>query len=420
MIADILYRCPICGIFDWFRDNRCISCNASVIIHSRTDISVNDKRFPISYWYAKVLEFSLPEPVDGIIMKSGAVNLSLEAKNDIYKGYAGISASRFTKKQIDSGFIRLGNESVEFSGKTLERAIPINDITSLTIESNTLIITTRDLGVMFFDFLEESGKKWEDCIRKALIRFHSDREILEFYPRLIFAEDFRTRPVRSKGHQRLQVPVNRWYRKDHSTIFSILRMIARPLIKTMFSVKITGLDHIPLHGPAILLINHTSFLDAIVLGTFTKRNIWFMAKNSEYKGIILNWFLKIARAFPVRRYTNDVQAVRNAIRIVQQGHILGIFPEGERTWDNTALPLRTGTIRLVLALGKPVIPVGISGAYELMPRWTSSIVRSPVSIRIGKPLHIDHIPIPAQGADDISRASNMIKEHIIDLIEEKN
>jgi 1-acyl-sn-glycerol-3-phosphate acyltransferase len=189
----------------------------------------------------------------------------------------------------------------------------------------------------------------------------------------------------------------------------------KPLIRSVFSVDIQGLDNIPEHGSAILLSNHTSFLDSIILGVFPKRNIWFMAKNSQYKGSFLTWALRHLRSFPVRRYITDAQAVRNAIRIVQQGHILGIFPEGERTWDNTLLPFKYGTIRLVLALGRPVIPVGISGAYELMPRWTSSIKRVPVKIRIGEMVQFDHIPLAQQTRADLKRTAEKLKEHIVRL-----
>ena len=76
-------------------------------------------------------------------------------------------------------------------------------------------------------------------------------------------------------------------------------------------------------------------------------------------------------------------------------------------------------MRLVLALGKPVIPVGISGAYELMPRWASSLERSPVTIRIGEPFTLDHIPGPQQTKDDIFRAEQTIRTRIQNLLGEK-
>jgi 1-acyl-sn-glycerol-3-phosphate acyltransferase len=148
----------------------------------------------------------------------------------------------------------------------------------------------------------------------------------------------------------------------------------------------------------------------------TPRHIWFMAKNSEYKGLFMTWFLGLARSFPVRRYTVDVQAVRNAIRVLQGGHILGIFPEGERNWDNRMLPFKRGTMRLVLALGVPVIPVGISGAYGLMPRWTHRVTRVPVQIRFGAPVSIAPVAAAAQTEADIAVVTEKLRGCIQDLI----
>jgi 1-acyl-sn-glycerol-3-phosphate acyltransferase len=386
-----------------------------VEILSRSEVSINSQRNSVAYWYEKVLSFDLPRSDGGIILTSKLVRLSREATMGIYKGYAGVTATHYTRAPADEGTLVLKTDEILFSGSKETISIAFGSITSLTIESNTIIIISRNHGVLFFDFTEESGKKWEDCIRKALIRFHSPELIIEFYPRLRFESSLRETSGKQKGHTYLHVPVKRWYKSDYSPLLDLLRPIVKPLIRSVFSVDIQGLDNIPEHGSAILLSNHTSFLDSIILGVFPKRNIWFMAKNSQYKGSFLTWALRHLRSFPVRRYITDAQAVRNAIRIVQQGHILGIFPEGERTWDNTLLPFKYGTIRLVLALGRPVIPVGISGAYELMPRWTSSIKRVPVKIRIGEMVQFDHIPLAQQTRADLKRTAEKLKEHIVRL-----
>jgi len=412
MITDILYRCPSCGSFEWMDGSGCVHCRAAVQVVSRTEVSINGERNTISHWYRRVLSFELPPGDAGPIMESGRVVLSREAAGGTYRGFAGVVATRFTRAACDEGFITLKSGGLRFSGEMEALDIPMEDLTGLTIESNTIILTSRTYGILFFDFLHESGKKWEDCIRRCLARLHAPRKIAEFYPRLRFEDDFREGPARARGHQSLRVPAKRHYRLDSSLVLPVVRVIARPVIKSLFSVDIKGLEHIPEEGPAVLLSNHTSFMDSIILGAFPRRNIWFMAKNSEYRGRLLTWALRHARSFPVRRYTVDVQAVRNAVRIINQGHILGIYPEGERTWDNSLLPFRHGTIRLVLALGKPVIPVGISGAYELMPRWTSSIRRSPVRIRIGPPLMFDHIPVPQQTRADIMEAERVLRTHI--------
>ncbi|MGC9323843.1 MAG: 1-acyl-sn-glycerol-3-phosphate acyltransferase [Desulfomonilia bacterium] len=419
MITDILYRCPVCGGFDWLREKRCISCNARVEVLSRSRISINGRVEPLSTWYAQVRAYDLKEEDPGIYLRSGQVRLSREKVKGRYAGFAGITATHYGREPLETGTLTLKPDEILFSSQLGDRHIPLRDITSITIESNTIIIISRTFGVMFFDFLEESGKKWEDCIQKALARIYDPDQIVEYYPRIRLKKDLQSRPAPAHGHRELRMRITPWYPRDYSLFFAILRRVVRPIVKILFSVDVKGLENIPSHGSAIVLLNHTSFLDSIVFGVFPKRYIWFMAKNSEYRNGFMNWFLRHARSFPVRRYTVDAQAIRNAIRIVQQGHVLGIFPEGERTWDGSLLPFRTGTIRLVLALGIPVIPVGISGAYELMPRWTSSIKRSPVRIRVGSPLIFDKIPVPKQTWADIESASGELRRHLSALLEER-
>jgi 1-acyl-sn-glycerol-3-phosphate acyltransferase len=382
---------------------------------TRSLASLEGEVRPISQWYKKIQAFELPQAFSGFIMKSRQVRLSHESQEGMYKGYAGITACHFTRAPVDTGTLFLKEDALSFSGVTNSIDVPFAALMGVTIESNTVIVISREHGPLFFDFLDESGKKWEDLIQKALKKHHAPREIVEFYPRVRFKGSLKETSSKAPGHQKLRVPERRWYPRDKSLLSMVLKPIARPILKALLSVTITGLENIPAKGAAIVVPNHTSFLDSVILGFLTRRDIWYMAKNSEYRHCLMKWFLRHAGTFPVRRYTIDVLAIRNAIRVVGHGHILGIFPEGERTWDGEMLPLRTGIIRLILALDTPVIPVGISGAYSLMPRWTSAIKLSPVKIAIGKPIEFAHIPIPRQTRDDIESASVELRAQILRL-----
>ncbi len=415
MITDILYRCPLCGEFDWLEGGRCTLCGGDVQILSRSEISINGEKNTVGYWYDKVLSFDLPSDQSGTILNGSRVILSRESTRGIFRGFAGVIATHFAREASDEGALILKTGEIVFSGRKEAFALPFDDLCGVTIDSNTIILVSRGQGALFFDFQNESGKKWEDFIRKALAQHHAPEKIVEFYPRIRLQNELRDRPSKAPGHKTLRVPVEKWYAADTSIPLAVVRLIGRPVIKRLFSVDIQGLENIPETGAAVLLSNHTSFLDSIILGAFPKRHIWFMAKNSELKNTLLTWAIRHARGFPVRRYTIDTQAVRNAVRIIRQGHILGIYPEGERTWDNRLLPFKRGTMRLVLALGKPVIPVGISGAYKLMPRWESSIEKSPVSVKIGETLSLPHIPIPHQTQNDISDAERVLSSRIRQL-----
>jgi 1-acyl-sn-glycerol-3-phosphate acyltransferase len=417
MIADLLYRCPACGAFNWLRESQCIHCGSTVDVHSRTEISVNGQRRNISHWYQQVMSFALPLTDKGIILESKKIRVAKEVASCLFKGYEGVTATHYIREPIDEGVLTLFDNRLVFSGSD-EKNIPFELVTSVTIESNTVIVVSRKYGPLFFDFLEESGKKWEDCIRKAIAEYHNPKKILEYYPRIRFSGEAWRESQTSAGPKRLKVAKRKWYWKNSSIFFKSVRVIARNIVKMIFSVRIDGLENIPKKGPAIMVSNHLSFLDAIILGMFFPRNIWFMAKNSQFYNSFLFWFLRISGAFPVRRYTIDGQAVRNVIRILDAGHIIGIFPEGERSWDGRMLPFKYGCQRLILALNYPVIPVGISGAYELMPRWTAKIKRVPVRVNIGAPVKFEHIPVSMQTEEKIQEASNQLRAYIVGLMDD--
>ncbi|MEA3223572.1 MAG: lysophospholipid acyltransferase family protein [Thermodesulfobacteriota bacterium] len=421
MITDILYRCPVCETLDWLdRNDRCINCGAHMEMTSGLDVSINGQRQTIAYWYDKIRSFKLPISPTGSILKSKTVLLSEDTPDGTYKGLSGITSTLFERRPISKGILSLSADKLVFVGDSTRRDIPLHQIVSVTIESNTVIVVLKGRNTLFFDFTEESGKKWEDFIRQAISNYFPEEEIAEFHPRIRFASKLKTRPAPAKGHTALKVPTHLWYKTNFNILHQSIKWILRNAIKLLIPINIEGLDNIPPSGAAVFISNHSSFMDGIILGAITKRHIWFMAKNSEFKHSFMQWFLMLAKSFPVRRYATDVQAIRNSIRIVNKGHILGIFPEGERTWDKRLLPFRQGSIRLILALGLPVIPVGISGAYELLPRWASNIKRAPIRIKIGSPIHIDQIPIPRQTQDQIENMSDNLKTRITELLGDKN
>jgi len=176
------------------------------------------------------------------------------------------------------------------------------------------------------------------------------------------------------------------------------------------------MENIPRAGAAILAANHVSFLDGILLGACLPRLTRFMTKNSQFSNPVIRMILRMGGAFPVRRYHTDVVAVRNALRVLEKGHLLGVFPEGERSWDGQMLPFKKGTLRLMLASGKAVIPVGVSGSYELMPRWAHSIKRVPVRINVGKPIWFASISIVDQTDEDVKLVDRQLRNVIQGLI----
>lgn len=164
---------------------------------------------------------------------------------------------------------------------------------------------------------------------------------------------------------------------------------AQRLVRTLWPLvgrlDVHGLEHVPDDGPFLLISNHQSYLDPILIQAVVRRPFHTMGKSTQFSDRLTGGILKRLKSFPVRRFQIDPQAVRIALRHLEKGRGVGIYIEGERTWDGRLQPPRLGTLRLVLKAGAPVIPCGISGAYDVWPRW-DRLRRGLVTIRLGEPL----------------------------------
>ncbi len=156
-------------------------------------------------------------------------------------------------------------------------------------------------------------------------------------------------------------------------------------------VEIRGLEHVPARGPVLIISNHQSILDPILIQSFCRRPMYTMAKSSSYGSPVLRWLLPHLLAFPVRRYQVDPQAVRTVLRHLARGDAVGIYIEGERSWDARLQRPRLGTLRLLLKAGVPIVPVAIAGSYDVLPRWDHALRRAPVRITFGPPIRFPRL-----------------------------
>jgi 1-acyl-sn-glycerol-3-phosphate acyltransferase len=148
-------------------------------------------------------------------------------------------------------------------------------------------------------------------------------------------------------------------------LYALVRSLLTPPLRLWFRVRISGSEHIPSYGAAIVAPNHKSFLDAFFVGIATRRHVRFMAKTELLEGP-LGWLFLRLGAFPVRRGETDVEAMKTARSILEQGGLLVIFPEGTRVEDPDALGSpHHGAGRLALQTGAPIIPAAIAGTHRL-------------------------------------------------------
>jgi 1-acyl-sn-glycerol-3-phosphate acyltransferase len=148
-------------------------------------------------------------------------------------------------------------------------------------------------------------------------------------------------------------------------LYAFVRTLILPLLRLWFRVRISGTEHIPASGAAIIAPNHKSFLDAFFVGLGTRRHVRFMAKVELFRGP-LGWLFLRLGAFPVRRGESDRDALETARVILRQGGLLVLVPEGTRIEQSDALGTpHHGAGRLALETDSPIIPAAISGTGRL-------------------------------------------------------
>jgi 1-acyl-sn-glycerol-3-phosphate acyltransferase len=198
-------------------------------------------------------------------------------------------------------------------------------------------------------------------------------------------------------------------------IYGIILFCVKIGLRLKYRVHINGTENIPKEGRAVFICNHTSLVDSFFIGCFLPRKVYFMAKSTEFESAARRLFFYLSRTFPVRRYDIDPISLRNAMRVLDFGGMVGIYPEGERTWDGEMLPFRTGTIRFLLAAGAPIIPAGISGAFQNQPRWEGKIGNPDIYLSFGKPIYAPKIKGKDQTQQDILTLADTIKSSILGL-----
>jgi 1-acyl-sn-glycerol-3-phosphate acyltransferase len=171
-------------------------------------------------------------------------------------------------------------------------------------------------------------------------------------------------------------------------IWKALQIVARVGTTLLFDLKVYGLRHIPEAGGFLLVSNHQSYIDPVLLGVRLTRPLSYMAKSGLFKFAPFEWLIRQLGAFPIKQGSADIRALKEAIGRVQEGHALTIFPEGTRSPDGRLQPIEPG-IALVIRKAKiPVIPAVIIGSSQAWPVGQKMFHPAPIRVLYGSPMDL--------------------------------
>jgi glycerol-3-phosphate dehydrogenase (NAD(P)+) len=174
----------------------------------------------------------------------------------------------------------------------------------------------------------------------------------------------------------------------------IVYWLIRAPVQVFFHVYLRmsriGRVHIPKQGAAIIAANHRSFFDPFVIGTMTRRPMYYVAKRELFEiHPLLSWILSALGAFPVDRGRADRDTIETARALLARGEIVLIFPEGTRTRPGPLGSPRRGVGRLALETGAPVIPVAVIGTEAIRRGWR--LRPHKVRVRAGRPMRFPRV-----------------------------
>lgn len=169
-------------------------------------------------------------------------------------------------------------------------------------------------------------------------------------------------------------------------IYSATRLLCLGIAKVVHRLHVEGQEHVPGAGPAILAANHVSFIDPVIVGVSVRRPVHFMAKEELFRFRPFGRFLRLLQTFPVNRRRLDLQAMNEAISLLEQGQIVVIFPEGTRGDGTHLRPAKPGIGLIAARTGAPVIPVLHRGTERVLPRGAWFPRPHRITVTFGEPL----------------------------------
>jgi 1-acyl-sn-glycerol-3-phosphate acyltransferase len=157
----------------------------------------------------------------------------------------------------------------------------------------------------------------------------------------------------------------------------------RALFACLTGIRVSGVEHLPSHGPVVLACNHITNYDVIPVQLALPRLIFFMGKEELFRNPVCDWTLRQLGSFPVARGARDEWAFEHALEVLHREEVLGIFPEGTRSKGRGLCQAKSGAARLSMLSGSPVVPLALNGTQGMFKHFP---LRTSIDIQVGAPM----------------------------------
>lgn len=192
-------------------------------------------------------------------------------------------------------------------------------------------------------------------------------------------------------------------------VYNIARLICRIILAVLRRWEVHGRDKLPKSGGVIIVSNHASFWDPVIIGCTFQRKVSYMGKEELFKiNPVFTWLIKQLQTFPIKRGQMDLSAVRFALEHLKSGNMIGLFPEGTRSKSGDLQEARNGAAMLAVKAGVPILPVGIIGSKG----WGKVVVN------VGEPIDMSSYSGVKVSKELLQEVSQIFMKEIGNLVNE--
>lgn len=191
-----------------------------------------------------------------------------------------------------------------------------------------------------------------------------------------------------------------------------IQFMLRLVFLLFLRYRARGIEHIPRRGGGLIVVNHQSFLDPLLVGLPLQRPVSYLARDSLFSVPLVGWILRKTYVIPINRESASSSSIKSAVERMQHGFLVGIFPEGTRSRDGRMGAFKPGFVALLRRAKRPVYPVGLAGAGKALPRDAWFLRFQPVRVVFGAPIAPDELePYAARGRE--GELIELVRERVV-------